>query len=147
MLVVLGAVLQSVDTGVRTEAGHRARSEALDEIRLAMNRLTKDARQAVWVAPTSGASRLEMSTLLNGAAHDVVYELVGTTLQRSVDGGPATPLVSRVVSGTDTFTYDPDPAAATPGMIGIAITLEPRGLDDSDVTLTTRVYLRNSASP
>ena len=48
------------------------------EIRGAMERLTKDLRQATSMDPTSSENRIVMNTLVSGVEKRVVYELVTT---------------------------------------------------------------------
>lgn len=146
-IVLLGAALQMLDTGTRSERAQQSRHDALVELRTAVSRVTKDARQALEIAPASTRTRLEMITLVGGAQHQVTYELVGGEVRRSIDGGaPAT--IATNVTVAQPFCYDPPDcvaaAPAQPTMIRVTLALTPDVLSGGPITLATDIQLRNS---
>lgn len=150
LLVVMGAALSVMDTGARTERAQFARRVALEDLRTAMGRMTKEIRQALIVSTASTRSRLEMTTLFNGAERSVVYEVVGDELRRTVDADVSERLTDGLTSG-EIFCYDPplcgltSPATANPEIVRISMTAEPAQFaNDATITLATDVQLRNS---
>jgi type II secretory pathway pseudopilin PulG len=123
-ILLLGA-FSALDVGTRAERGQQARHDAMLEVRGAMDRFTKELRQATWINPGSTHQMLEMNTLIAGVDKRVKYELVATggdlyDLRRTVSSvptpstasvatpGPTQTLVSHMVVGTTPFG-SPDP--------------------------------------
>jgi Tfp pilus assembly protein PilE len=156
-MLLTGAVLAALDSGVRTERISQARQEALADMRNAMTRMTKELRQAVSVNPASTATALDMQTLIGGDQHRVIYEVAGASphavLQRSVDSAAPIVLATRIVAPTAfCYQYDdtatppclrstPDPA--TLSSVRISLTLDPVIFSAGSVTLATDIELRN----
>ncbi len=162
-MVILVAVLQSLDSATRTETGQQARDQALQDVRGAMTRLTRDVRQAtkIWPicpsvppgGPCSSRTRLDMQTLMSGDGvdHHVAYELTGGALTRTLDGGSPIVLVDRLVttgSAGPPFCYDSPDCNLTgppvvPNSVRISLSLTPIISDQGAITLATDVELRN----
>jgi Tfp pilus assembly protein PilW len=155
-LLLLGGVLAMLDSATRAERGQQSRRDALVELREAMTRITKDLRQALVVAdaPGSGHSRLEITTLISGDEHPIVYEVVGGEFRRSLDGGGPTALASGIaVTADPTFCYSFDSVGKTciddggpPSPVtSVRITLArtPDASSGGPITLATDVQLRN----
>jgi hypothetical protein len=123
----------------RSTAFVQNRSEALDEMRLVIDQMTKEIRQATFVNPTSTASRIAMTTYLLGVPKQVVYQ-AGTTLTRSVDGGTAQILASDLAS-TNVFTYTD--AVTNVTLVGMTLQVHPKFRPDTILVLTSEARLRN----
>lgn len=155
-IVLLLSVLQTLDSGTRNEAAQRARDEALVDLRTALNRVSRDIRPATFVAPAcpatprcSSASKIDVDTLIGGdvAPHRVVIEVTGGEIRRSLDGGPASVLATRVTTSSP-FCYNmpecpwsttPDP----PTTVRVTFALTPIAFDRGAITLATEIDLRN----
>lgn len=149
LLLLIGtAALTVLESGVRTHRGQQVRAETLEDQRTAMERMTKEIRQAVEVDTTSTRSSLGMETLIGGVEHDVVYDVVDGTLRRTQDAGSAVPLV-RGVASVEVFCYDPPdcllsaPASTTPPLVQVTLSVEPDTRGAPAVLLQTDVHLRN----
>lgn len=140
--LVVGAMLSSFSSLQRAAARESSRSQTTDEVRLAMDRMTKDIRQAISIRAGSGPSYLEMDTFIDGVESRVIYDASsGTHLTRSVDG-PSVRILERLQS-TAVFLYAPD--VLDPALVSITLVSKPENfsVDQSDVTLTSEVQLRN----
>jgi len=160
-MLILLAVLSSLDSGTRSERISQARQEAEVTMRSAMSQVTRDLRQAVSIASGSTATLLDMQTLIDGVQHHVVYQVVGTspnaTLQRTVDSSAATTLAKNIVA-PQAFCYqyiDPSCVASSISALSspndlssvrISIQLTPIVFQSGSITLATDVQLRNIAS-
>ena len=152
-LVILLAVLATLDSGTKSERISQARQDALVDLRSAMAQMTKEIRQADSVASTSNQSRLDIQTFVGGAVHRVVYDVVGTPpnalLRRSLDGGTPVVLTDRVIA-PQPFCYEfdqPNCLSTTPTVnlssVRISLELSPVAFGAGSVTLATDVQLRN----
>ena len=156
MLVIVMAVLASLDSGTKTERGTQAKSDALIDIRGGVTRFTKDVRQATAInGPTSSGSSIEMQTLILGTPTRLIYSVSGGEFRRQVCttltlgtacGGTAAPLVQRVTSATP-FCYNPPGCTTTPPPSISAVRIALAGTPDVQATtplsITTDVQLRN----
>ena len=156
MLVIVLAVLASLDSGTKTERGTQARSDTLIELRGGVTRFTKDVRQAtaINVAGSSG-STIEMQTLILGTPTRLIYDVSGGAFRRAVCttltlgtscGGTPAPLVERVTSAAP-FCYNPPGCTATPPAEVSAVRIALAGTPDvqalQPLSITTDVQLRN----
>jgi prepilin-type N-terminal cleavage/methylation domain-containing protein len=142
LMAIIVAALTTLFTSVqRSTVRQETRGRALDDIRLAMEQVTKDARQAQDVRTGSSASVLDMDTFVNGVATHVVYTASGTTFTRTV-GSVTTTLLTKVAS-TSVFTYVP--SLSSPTLISITLQVRPAQFpyDTSVVSLTSDARLRN----
>jgi type II secretory pathway pseudopilin PulG len=170
--IILFAAFSALDTGTKAERGQQARHEAMLEIRGAMDRFTKDLRQATYIDPASDHNRITMKTIIEGAETNVVYELASLggdlyELRRTVGGGATITIVKNMVVGT-TPMGTPDPpfcysyySAGAPSecidatnsvggrvpdaLTAIRVTLakDPEFNPGEPITLATDVQLRN----
>jgi len=143
LMLVVGSMLGNFMTIQRAAARQVSRSELTDQLRLTMDRITKDVRQATSVHPASSSSYLEFDTFIDGSEHRVAYDgSSGTTVTRSVDGGTPITLLERLQT-TAIFTYAPDVTDAS--VITVTLIAKPDKFeeDGSDVTLTSEVRRRN----
>jgi len=138
--LVIALVASALWTVQRSETYSRGRTKALDEMRLTLNRVSKDLRQAETVVGTPTASRVEVRTYIGGSLENVVYEAVGDRLMRTIYGNPVELMYEDLVS-TDVFTYKPD--EFSPELITVTLVVRPSNLPDTTLTLDTKVDLRN----
>lgn len=141
MGIVIAGVLAVFTSVQKNTVRQTARAQAVDELRLVMDRLTRETRQASVIRTTSGPSLLDMDTYVNGVAHRVTYTASGTNLTRAVDGGTALTVLQRLVS-TSLFTYTP---VRAPTGIEVALRIRPEHfqVDTATVSLSSEVKLRN----
>lgn len=148
LLLIAASTLAVLESGVATHRGQRVRAETLEDQRTAMERVTKEIRQALAIDLTSTRTSLTMETLVGGVERDIVYDVVDGTLRRTQDGGSAVPLV-RGLSSAEVFCYDPPdcllstPATATPELIQVRLSATPDTRGAPAVPLQSDVHLRN----
>jgi prepilin-type N-terminal cleavage/methylation domain-containing protein len=141
-LLVMGIVFSMLVSAQRSEAFENGRGQALDDMTVTMDRLTKDLRQATSVIGTPTASHIEMMTYDNGALQDVVYDASGTTLTRTEAGLRS--IQQKGLANTAVFDYVP--STTTPQDVQIALIVAPPNLPSTTVTLDGEVHLRNLGS-
>lgn len=142
LLAVSTAMLTTFTVAQRTTARNAARGEAMGELRVVMQRLTKEARQTAVVRAGSGASALDMDTYVNGTPRRITYTASGTTLTRSVDGGAAITVLERL-TGISLFSYEPSVADPTDIKISLEVVSKTFAVDDARTRLEAEVELRN----
>ena len=145
LLVVLGSILGVFQVVQRQSAYVKDRSETLDTMRIAVDRMTKEIRQARVVQPdgTAPASRFEMTTFLLGVEADIVYAVTGGSLTRSVNGGTAD-IVQKDLASTSLFTYTSDTSGVVQ-VVSFSLTVHPPRSPDTILVLNSEVRLRNKA--
>lgn len=162
-LVLLFAAFSLLDSGTRSERTSQARHDALLTLRGVMGQMTQETRQAVSISSTSNQTRLAMRTIVQGAEHDVAYEVrpappntscppLPCALARSEDGGAFVTLSDRIVA-PQAFCYQYDQGASPPcqattptpatSSIRISLELSPIIFSEGTVSLATDVQLRN----
>ena len=144
LVVVLAMFAEALASSQRSQSFAQDRSETLDALQTTMARVTKDTRQATAIDATSSASRLDMHTFYKGAAATVSYVITATTLTRSVNGGAAVLLVTRLASPS-LFTYEPTPTNIQ--VVKILLQVTPKNSPNTTVHLTSEVRLRNLSNP
>ena len=144
-LIVITAMYTLFAVVQRTTVRQDSRNQVVNEIGLALERLTKDARQATKIYGDSSASVLHIDTYDNGTAITVTFAASGTTLTRTVGAGSAQTLLDGLTS-TSLFTYSPSVGTATD--ITITVNAKPTHYanDAAVVSLTSQVRLRNRGS-
>lgn len=142
LLVVTGTILGTWSSTQRSEAFVRGRAATLDEMRNAMNGLTKEVRQTYNVR-SAAPDRLEVDTYRSGVPAHIVYTAAGTSLTREVDGGGAQEIQSGL-SSTAIFEYLP--SSTSPEVVTITLAVVPPDEPDAIVTVTSEVRLRNRGS-
>ena len=140
--IVMGSILSVFMTMQRASIRQSARSEQGDLMRLSMERMTKEIRQATNVRAGSGASSLDIDTYVNGVETRVTYDATdGNRLTRTAEG-TTLPMLERLTSN-DIFTYTPD--VTGPSTITILLKARPEHFesDETIIELTSEVQLRN----
>lgn len=139
--VVLGGLLTVFESVQRSATFVQERSETLDEMRIALDQMTKEIRQAQEVETTSTASRIEMTSYILGVQKTIVYEVTGTTLTKNVGSAGAVPIQTHVAD-TNLFTYTVD-AGGVIQLVTLDLQVHPVRRPDTTVVLTSEVRLRN----
>jgi type II secretory pathway pseudopilin PulG len=143
LMFVMGSLLTIFESVQRSAAFTENRSETLDSMRLSLDQMTKEIRQATAVSPNSTSSRLEMDTYILGVTKQVVYEASGTELTRSVNDGTPVVLQDHVTS-TDVFTYTDSVFSVQ--VVGLTLSVHPTLAPDTTLVLTSEASLRNRSS-
>jgi prepilin-type N-terminal cleavage/methylation domain-containing protein len=147
LAVVLGVVFDSLIQMQSSESFQEDRSTSLDSMRLTLNQMTRDLRQAASInEATATTSHLEFTTYkLNEATpttEDVTYNATGTTLTRKVDNGVARPVITNLQS-TNLFTYTPAPMTTGVQWVAINLAIVPKNAPSTVLVLDGQVNLRN----
>ena len=144
LMVVMTAILTGFEVVQKASVRESSRSEETDTVRLAMEQMTKEIRQAADVRAGSSASFLDIDTYVNGTAIHVTYTASGTTLTRTSNGVSLT-LLQRLTT-TSLFSYDP--SVTDPSVITITLQTNPQYFktDSTVITLTSEIKLRNGGS-
>jgi hypothetical protein len=140
LLVIVTSMMTFFSVAQRTTVRQTARSQEADEVRLVMNRLTKELRQAEEVNSSSSISILDFDTYVNAVAKHIVYQVSGTDLLRTADG--ITRTVLQRLTNTTPFCCD---LSAGPSTVIITLEAHPEHFhtDTGDISLTSEVKLRN----
>jgi len=139
LFIIVGSLLTVFESVQRTAGFTQARVESTDQMRLAIERLTKELRQATSITSTSTATTLDMQTYINGVQTHVVYASTGATLSRT--SGATTTIVMNDLDSTSVFAYAPSAAAAQ--VVTITFSVRPKQRPDTVLNLTSEVRLRN----
>lgn len=139
LLLVLAAATVMLTTYVHEDAFETARTDAQTNMRVVMNAMTKEIREAHSIDGASTATSLVMHTPVLGVDTTVTYSVSGTYLRRSVTGSNPV-VVTRIASGTG-FVYVPD--AATAQRVSVHLAVHPAQSPDTTLVLDSEVSLRN----
>lgn len=139
MIVVVSLLGVFVSTQ-RSQAYVSDRSRTLDDLRVAMDRLTKELRQATTIQPGATATSITVRTFVGGNEELVTWAVSGGTLRRTDEWGGNASLLTPVTN-TDVFTYTPD--AARPVVIAVRLQTKPRSSPHVRLELTSEIRLRN----
>ena len=142
MLVAVAAMFALFAGMQRTAAREASRSNTTDLVRVAIDRMTKDIRQASSVDLASTASVLTMDGFVNGVPATITYDATASNiLTRTVDGNTVTLLERMTI--TTVFTYAP--SVEDPSVITVQVTAKPEtfSIDEAAISLASEVRLRN----
>jgi type II secretory pathway pseudopilin PulG len=143
LLLVVGVMLDALGGAQRSERYAADRTEALDNMRSAIARFTKDVRQADGVDEGATASTFSMDTYVGGVYSHVLYTATGDRLTRSIDGGPAEVLIEQLFTTT---VFEFEPSAESAEVVTITLVVEPETSPDTTIELTSEVRMRNRGS-
>jgi len=141
LLVVLASLLGVFQVVQRQTAFVQNRSETLDTMRIAVDRMTKEIRQARIIDPASTATHLEMTTYVLGVQKDIVYTVAGESLSRSVGGG-SPKVLQDDLSDANIFMYTSD-AGGVIQVVALTLSVHPPRRPETTLVLTSEVRLRN----
>jgi hypothetical protein len=156
-MVVILAAFDSFDTVSRSQAYQADRTQNLDDMRGALNRMTREIRQATSVTqPASTPSgTLTYVTYVNGVSSTIVYTATGTydasgtctaistcNLTRQVDSNTAFTVLKRLTN-SNIFTATSATDVTGIQWVEIDISVSPVKSPDTVLTLQSKVNLRN----
>jgi type II secretory pathway component PulJ len=144
LLMVVGVViLQTLDAVTRSQAYQADRTESLDSMRLVLNTMTKELRQATAVDDaTSTASHISFTTYIRGVSRQVQYTATSGTLTRRLDGG-ASITVQTGLATNSLFAYQSAPPVSGAQWVKIVLQVKPRRDPETTLVLDSEVNLRN----
>lgn len=143
VLVVIGATLTSLESATNAQAFQTDRSTSLASMRITLNRMTKELRQASAIdTSASSASAMTFSTYLESVQHTLTYSASGTQLTRAIDGGTAVPVLQHL-SSTQIFTTITGGTAQDIQWVGIKLRVLASKGADTELALDSEVNLRN----
>ena len=142
LAVVMVPILNTIGRANETARYSYDRNESIDDLRLMMNDVAKDVRQATAVTEVTYSS-ITVETYIDGTPTTVVWQVpTGTTqLERTVDGGTARVYVvdlSGYSVTTPIFAANEDNTRVT---VDLATQPDER---HPEIRLTTEVELRNA---
>jgi hypothetical protein len=142
-MLVLGVLFTTLDNVVKSQAYTADRTAALGTMRVTLNVMTRELRQASSVnEATSTTSRIEFDTYGAEGPRHVVYDATGTTLTRSVDGGSAVSVLTGLAS-TNVFSYVTAPPVPGAQWVHINLRVRPSHAPETVLVLDSEVNLRN----
>ena len=148
MAFIATALVTGMSTAMRSADLHRDDDRAVQDLRHAKERLTRELRA---ITELTGASASSVAFWLdedaNGAAdlgETITWEITtGGSLVRSTDAGASTPVVSNLVAGSSGFAFD---AVEVSEIRRISIELTAAvGSSDGTRSIQTEIFLRNAA--
>lgn len=144
--LVAGSLMAIFVSLQRAQVFSDDRAQALASMRLVMERLTKEARQATAIASTSDFDTLEMDTYVLGASKHVVYTVSGSTLTRQQGSDPAVVIqkdLATVSASQPVFTYTYTSTVSDTRLVAITLRVKPPRTPDTTLELKSEVMLRN----
>lgn len=138
--IIMAVVASSLWQIQRSETYSRGRTAALDDMRVSINRMTKDLRQTYSINGSPSATNLDVNTYVDGSPARVAYDMGGGALTRTRDGGTPVVLLTGLTDES-IFTYTPD--ATTPNLVSIALAVKPSNLPETTLELTSEITFRN----
>lgn len=142
-MLVLGVLFSVLDGVVKSEAYTSDRTASLDSMRVTLNVMTRELRQASSVNEvTSTPSRVEFDTYGATGPRHVVYEATGTVLTRTIDRGSAVKVLGALAS-TSIFTYVTAPPVPGAQWVRINLQVRPKKSPETILVLDSEVNLRN----
>jgi len=157
LMVVLLAAFDSFDTVSKSQAFQADRTQNLDDMRTALNVMTREIRQATSVTqPASTPSgTLTYVTYVNGVSTTIVYAATGTydasgnctavascNLTRQVGAGTAFTVLKRLTSN-QIFTATSATDVTGIQWVEIDLSVNPIKSPNTVLTLQSKVNLRN----
>ena len=143
LTIVLVSLLTIFTSVQRSTAFVQNRSEALDEMRLVIDQMTKEIRQATSVSVGSTSSRIDMQSYVLGVSKHIVYQASATGLTRSVNGGSAQ-ILAKDLASFDVFTYTDSVTSVQ--LVGMTLQVHPKFRPLTVLVLTSEARLRNGGT-
>jgi hypothetical protein len=143
LMVVMGATLSSLEGVTNAQSFQMNRSQTLASMRVTLNRMTAELRQASSVDPAlSNPSTLTFSTYVRGAKRNVTYRAQDTVLSRAFDGGADVPVLQDLAS-TNVFTTVTANTAAGVQWVAVNLRVHASKGAGTELVLDSEVNLRN----
>lgn len=140
LTLVVASLLGTFVAAQRSQAYVTDRSETLDELRQAMDRITKEVRQATWMWEWNSSNLLYMRTFIAENEETVLYWADGSTLWRYDEYWRSRPILDGMTTWW-TFTFSP--SAQAPTTVRIRLRARPDQSPNTVLELSSEVRLRN----
>lgn len=143
LIIVILTVLGAFDQVSKSQAFQADRTQSLDDMRNALNKMTHELRQATAITDCgTDASSVTFTTYVNGTPTAVTYAVSGTTLTRKVGTATAFTFLKYVA---DPKVFSCRSATSVTGVqwVDIDLNVTPRKMPTTNLELTTTVNLRN----
>lgn len=143
LMVVMGASLSALEGVTNAQSFQMNRSQSLAAMRVTMNHMTAELRQASSVdAAKSDASTVTFSTYIRGVPRTVTYRAQGTVLTRASDSGADVPVLQDLAS-TKVFTTVTATASAGVQWVAINLRVHASKGAGTELVLDSEINLRN----
>jgi prepilin-type N-terminal cleavage/methylation domain-containing protein len=144
LLAIIGLVLiQTLNAFTRAEAYQADRTQSLDSMRLVLNGMTKELRQATAVDDAnSTASHIVFTTYVRGVPRTITYDAGTGVLKRRLDAG-AWITVQTGLATTSIFSYQSAPPVPGAQWVRIILQVKPKRDPETTLVLDSEVNLRN----
>ncbi|AKL72658.1 prepilin-type N-terminal cleavage/methylation domain-containing protein [Actinobacteria bacterium IMCC26256] len=144
LLLVIGVVVvQTLDSVTRSQAYQADRTASLDSMRIVLNNMTKELRQATAVDESnSSESAVSFSTYVHGTLRNITYTATNGTLTRRLDTGAVIP-VQAGLANDSIFTYQSAPPVPGAQWVQIMLQVKPKRDPETVLVLDSEVNLRN----
>jgi prepilin-type N-terminal cleavage/methylation domain-containing protein len=148
LAIVMVILLNSLWSVQKSEAYTRGRTAAIDDMRISLNRISRDLRQATNFTATPTPSHVDFYTYVHGTPARVAYDVSGGVITRQVNGGSKV-VMHKELTDNAIFTYCTDTCTGTPldaqlsDTIRIELVVQPSNLPKTHLTLSSEVQLRN----
>lgn len=143
LILVILTVLGAFDQVSKSQAFQADRTNALDDMRNTINRMTRDLRQATAINDCgSNAASVSFTTYVNGTPTAVSYNVSGTDLQRKQGSGNYFTVLKNVAS-PQIFTCKSATDVTGVQWVDIDLRVTPKKLPTTTLELSSEVNLRN----
>lgn len=147
MAFIATALVTGMTTAMRSASLHRDDDKAVQDLRHAKERLTRELRAITELTAASASSvTFWLDEDADGAAdlgETITWEITDAgSLVRSTDAGASTPVVSNLVVSSSGFTFDAETVAEV-RRIGVELTTSV-GDSDGSRSIQTEIFLRNA---
>jgi Tfp pilus assembly protein PilW len=143
LIIVVISVLSALDSVSSTQAFQADRTNAIDDMRNVLNKMTHDLRQATAITDCgSNSATISFSTYINGTTTAIVYTASGTTLSRTQGSGTAFTVLKNLAS-TQVFTCSSATDVTGVQWVTIDLKVTPKKLPTTTLELSSEVNLRN----
>ena len=143
LILVILTVLGAFDQVSKSQAFQADRTASIDDMRNALNKMTRDLRQATAITDCgSDAATVDFTTYVNGSPTAVSYTVSGTTLQRKQGAGSYFTVLKNMAS-SEVFTCTSATDVTGVQWVDIDLKVTPKKMPTTTLELTSEVNLRN----
>jgi len=143
LILVVISVLSALENVSSAQAFQADRTNAIDDMRNVLNRMTRDLRQATAINDCgTDSATISYTTAINGTSTAVIYTASGTSLSRTEGGGTAFTVLQNLAS-TQVFTCTSATDVTGVQWVNIDLNVTPRKLPSTTLELQSEVNLRN----
>jgi hypothetical protein len=143
LILVILTVLGAFDQVSKSQAFQADRTNALDDMRNVLNKMTRDLRQATAVTDCgTDAGTVSFTTYVNGTPTAVSYNVSGTNLQRKQGSGNYFTVLKNMAS-SQVFTCTSATDVTGVQWVDIDLQVTPKKMPSTTLELSSEVNLRN----